>query len=304
MTTGTTPKPRSPRGSRSPPNNPNRLIAPNTPAEGIARPLDDSTRAQTPDARAEEEDVNTLPTKGPLGIRKNTIAAKKRAEKARQTRTQSPTASNETVKRARRARPEPGAMTISPDSSAQRKQMPTDAEETETESDEAIRRRCTSNSANEASSSSDQGPSQPKRPGGRLAAKRALAEEAYRKAYDAVPIKSQIVSRRDRPQGIGSVEGFQKYIKTRNEAEGVGTIKATRDAALSDLYANDPSARQLPVKEVIKLYENLNRNFNNPPITPSMVRHHKAEYKKRKETEPASNPRSNAKDQTKKKRKK
>jgi hypothetical protein len=124
ITTGTTPKPRSPRRSRSPPNNPNRLIAPNTPAEGIARPLDDSTRAQTPDARA-EQDVNDVPTKGPLRVRKNTIAAMKRAEKARQTRTQSPTASNATVKRARRARPEPGAMTISPDSSAQRK-MPTD----------------------------------------------------------------------------------------------------------------------------------------------------------------------------------
>jgi hypothetical protein len=38
MTAGTTPKSRSPRRSRSPPSNPNRLIAPNTPAEGIARP--------------------------------------------------------------------------------------------------------------------------------------------------------------------------------------------------------------------------------------------------------------------------
>jgi hypothetical protein len=85
MTTGTTPKSRSPRRSRSPTSNPNRLIAPNTPAEGICRPLEDSTRparSQTPDARAaspEEEDVNAIPTKGPLQVRKDTIAAKKRA---------------------------------------------------------------------------------------------------------------------------------------------------------------------------------------------------------------------------------
>jgi hypothetical protein len=112
MTAGTTPKPRSPRRSRSPPNNPNRLIAPNTPAEGIARPRGDSTRettarSQTPDVRAaspEEEDVNAIPTKGPLGVRKNTIAAKKRATelaKARETaRTQSSRSSVDTVQRA------------------------------------------------------------------------------------------------------------------------------------------------------------------------------------------------------------
>jgi hypothetical protein len=319
MTTGTTPKPRSPRRSRSPPS-PNRLIAPNTPAGGIARPPYDSTRAarsQTPDVRAEEEDVNALPTKGPLGIRKNTIAAKKRAnvlEKARKTaRSQSPTASVKTVQRAQRSTrknipelPEPGAMTISPDSSAQRKQMPTDEEETETESDEAIRRRHRSNSANQSSSSeqnSDQGPSQPKRPVGRSAVKKALAQEAYRKVYDDAPTKSQIVSRRDRPQGVGPVEGFQKYIKMRNEAEGVVLIKATRDAALSDLFANDPSARKLSVKDLVDKYNN-NPNHADIPLTPSMARHYNAEYKKRKETEPASNPRSNPKDQTKKKRKK
>jgi hypothetical protein len=299
MTTGTTPKPRSPRRSRSPPN-PHRLIAPNTPAEeGIARPMDDSTtqlnnstRAQTSDARAEEE-VNDVPTKGPLQVRKDTIAAKKRADKARQTRTKSPTATNKTVKRARRARPEPGAMTISPDS--QRNQMPTNEEETETESDAAILRRRKNNS--EASSSSDQGPSQPKRPVGRSAAK-ALTEEAYRKAYDAIPNKSKIVSHRDRPEGIGSREDFQKYIKTRKAVEGVGTIKDTRDAALSAIYDDDPSALQSHVKDMSAKY-NSNPNHADIPITQSIVRHHKAEYKKRKQTEPASNPRSNAKDQTK-----
>jgi hypothetical protein len=179
MTAGTTQKPRSPRRSRSPPSNPNRLIAPNTPAEGIRRPLEDSTRdsrSQTPDARAaspEEEDVNAIPTKGPLGVRKNTIAAKKRATelaKARETaRTQSARSSVDTVQLARRSTrpniPQPGAMAISPETSIpSQQQMPTDEEETDSESDTAIRRRRRSNSANQASSSSkqnsDEGPSQ------------------------------------------------------------------------------------------------------------------------------------------------
>jgi hypothetical protein len=77
MTTGTTngtPKPRSPRRSRSPAINPNRLIAPNTPAEGVRRPVGDSTtaRSQTPDARAaspeEEKDVNAVSREKPRVI--------------------------------------------------------------------------------------------------------------------------------------------------------------------------------------------------------------------------------------------
>jgi hypothetical protein len=118
MATGTTPKPRSPRRSRSPPSpyrsNPNRLIAPNTPAEGIRRPntpVEDSTtaRSQTPDARAaeEEEVVNAIPTKGPLRVRKDTIAAKKRATQIAKAREEARTQSHncrssaETVQRAR-----------------------------------------------------------------------------------------------------------------------------------------------------------------------------------------------------------
>jgi hypothetical protein len=111
--TGMTAKPRSPRRSTSPPSNPNRLIAPNTPAEGIRRPLEDSTRETretTPDATW-SEDVRTsaIPTvtKGPLGVKK-TIEAKKRANdlaKARGVagRNQSPKASNEIVQHARRS---------------------------------------------------------------------------------------------------------------------------------------------------------------------------------------------------------
>jgi hypothetical protein len=222
MTTGTTPKPRSPRRSRSPPSpnrsNPNRFIAPNTPAEGIARPnnrVGDSAtaRSQIPDANnivaasPEEEDVNAIPTKGPLGVRNDTIAVEKRATLIANARgaakSQSPRSSAEIVQRARRSarpnRPEPGAMTISLVSSVPRQQMPTDEEEADTESDTAIRR---SNSENQASSSSeqksDQGPSKPKqstqtpaRPGGaRSAVEQASAQKAYRKAYDDAPDKS------------------------------------------------------------------------------------------------------------------
>jgi hypothetical protein len=114
-----------------------------------------TARSQTPDANnivgasPEEEDVNAIPTKGPLAVRKNTIAAKKRATelaKAREAaRSQSPRASAEIVQRARRSartnRPEPGAMTISPKTSIPlQQQMPTDEEEADTESDTAIRK--------------------------------------------------------------------------------------------------------------------------------------------------------------------
>jgi hypothetical protein len=195
MTTGTTPKPRSPRRSRSPPSNPNRLIAPNTPAEGIRRPLEDSTtaRSQTPDARGaspEEEDVNAIPTKGPLRVRKDTIAAKKRANQIREdakareaARTRLPT--GETVQRARRSArpniPQPGAMAISPETSIpSQQQMPTDEEEADTESDTARRRRRRSNSANKASSSSEQNSDrEPSQENGRGRVRRSLTTSSF-----------------------------------------------------------------------------------------------------------------------------
>jgi hypothetical protein len=89
----------------------------------------------------------------------------------------------------------------------------------------------------------------------------------------------------------------------RKAAEGVTTLKDTRDAAMSAIYDDDPSALSGNVKDLIAKYDS-NPNHADIPITPSMVRHHKSEYKKRKQTEQASNPRSKAKDQTKKKRKK
>jgi hypothetical protein len=141
-------------------------------------------------------------------------------------------------------------MAISPETSIpSQQQMLTDEEEADTESDTARRRRRSSNSENQASSSSehnsDQGPSQPKRPGARSAVERALAQEAYRKAYDDAPDKTLLVSRRDLPKdlppGVGSLARFQNYIRKRNEAEGVQSkgirsvkMKAARDAALTN----------------------------------------------------------------------
>jgi hypothetical protein len=232
MTAGMTSKPTSPRRSRSPPTNPNRLIAPNTPAEGIARPMGDSTaRSQTPDA----PDVNALPTKGPLGVRKNTIAAKKRTTElamARETaRTQAARSSLNTVQRARRSTtpniPQPGANTQanSPEPSIPSQQMPNDDEETATESDAAIRRRRRRSQSNLSEHNPDEKPSQPKRPGARSLTDRAIAQELYRKVCDSFPDKSLIVSRRDLPKDlppiVGSLSRWQKYIKMRNEAEGV-----------------------------------------------------------------------------------
>jgi hypothetical protein len=307
MTAGTTPKPRSPRRSRSPPTNPNRLIAPNTPAEGIARPMGDSTaRSQTPDvnnivaASPEDEDINKLPTKGPLRVRKDTIAAKKRANQIR-ARTRSPT--GETVQHARRSArpniPPQGAMAISPETSIpSQQQMATDEEEADTESDAAIRRRRRSNSANQASSSSeqnsDQRPSQPKRPGARSAVVRAAAQKAYQKAYDDAPDKTKLVSRRDMPQGVGSLAGFQKYIKKRNEEQGVQSegirsikMKAARNEALTNLYDNEPDGNRLSVKELVDKY-NKNPSKAYTPLTPSMLRTFNTEYRKRKQTEPVT----------------
>jgi hypothetical protein len=298
--------------------------------------MGDSTRdprSQIPDARAaspEEEDVNAIPTKGPLGVRKNTIAAKKRATelaKARETaRTQSPRSSIDTVQRARRSTrpniPQPDAMAISPETSIRsQQQMLTDEEEADTESDTARRRRRRSNSANQASSSSEQNsdrePSQARQPtqkSSQTPVQRALAaaaaEAAYEKVWENAPDKSKIVSSKDGPKGVGSISGFQRFLKKKREVEGVPSrvaripeIKAARDKALTHLWENDPSARKLSVKELV---ERFNNNPNNADITATadtVKRFRTAQNKKRKEIEPANNLRSNPKDQTKKKRK-
>jgi hypothetical protein len=51
------------------------------------------------------------------------------------------------------------------------------------------------------------------------------------------------VTRRDMPPGVGSLAGFQRYIKKRNEEEGVRSegirsvkMKTARDEALTNLY--------------------------------------------------------------------
>jgi hypothetical protein len=300
---GTTAKPRSPRRSSSPQTNPSRLIAPNTPAEGLDTTMGESARdprSQTPDARTaspEEEDVEkAVPTKGPLAIRRNTITAKKRANELAKARkaaqSQSPTASADIVQRARRSARTNKPPQVSPETSIPSQQMPTDEEETESEniSDAQIRRRrrrsdprnktSSSSEQNSSEHNSDQGPSQPRQPSqpkrpsqprlpnpygaGRSLADRALAQGAYKKAYDDAPDRSLLVSRRDLPRGlppgVGSLAGFQKYIKQRNEAEGVQSknarsikMKIARDAALTNLLDNDPSAQRLSVKELVSL---------------------------------------------------
>jgi hypothetical protein len=96
----------------------------------------------------------------------------------------------------------------------------------------------------------------------------------------------------------------------RNEAAGVQSkgirsikMKAARDAALTNLYDNEPDVNRLSVKELVDKF-NKNPNQAYTPATTSMIRTFNTEYRKRKQTEPANNPRSNPKDQTKKKRKK
>jgi hypothetical protein len=111
------------------------------------------------------------------------------------------------------------------------------------------------------------------------------------------------------PEGVGSLAGFQKYIKRRNQEQGVQSegirsikMKAARDEALTNLYDNEPDVNRLSVKELVDKFNN-NPSKAYTQATPAMIRRFNTEYRKRKQTEPASNPRSNPKDQTKKKRK-
>jgi hypothetical protein len=175
-----------------------------------------TARSQTPDVRAaspEEEDVNAIPTKGPLRVPKNTIAAKKRAielAKARETaRTQSAMSSVDTVQRARRSTrpniPQLGAMAISPETSIpSQQQITTDEEEADTESDAAIRRRRRSNFAIQSSSSeknSDREQSQARQPTRKTsqtpaqrAVEAAAAEAAYEKIWENAPSAAQKIT--------------------------------------------------------------------------------------------------------------
>jgi len=111
-------KPYKPSKPTSPPHNPNRMIAPNTPAEGVttrSRRSEARTK-QTPDV--EEETMLSIPTKGPLRVPRDGIAAQKSA---------APTPSSTT--RSLRGRPPPGAS-----------KDPSDEDE-ETESDAPRQRR-------------------------------------------------------------------------------------------------------------------------------------------------------------------
>jgi hypothetical protein len=84
------------------------------------------------------------------------------------------------------------------------------------------------------------------------------------------------------------------------QSEGIRSVKMK---TARQLWGNDPSARKLSVKELADKFNN-NPNQAYTPATPGMIRQFKTEYKKRTETEPASNQRSLLKGQTNKKRKK
>jgi hypothetical protein len=199
--------------------------------------------------------------------------------------------------------------------------MPTDDEETDTESDAAIRRRRRRNVAIQSSSSehnSDREQSQARQPTRKTSqtpAQRALApaaaEAAYEKVWDDAPDKSKIVSSKDGPKGVGSISGIQRFLKKKREVEGVPSrvaripeVKAARDKALTNLFENDPSVRKLSVKELVERFNNNPNNADTPATADIVKRFRTALNKKRKETEPANNPRSNPKEKTKKKRKK
>jgi hypothetical protein len=99
-------------------------------------------------------------------------------------------------------------------------------------------------------------------------------------------------------------------LKDKREEEGLPSrvpntvdVKAARDKALTNLWENDPSVHKLSVKELTDKFNN-NPNNADTPATVHNISRFRTEYKKRKETEPASNKQSNPKDQTKKKRKK
>jgi hypothetical protein len=66
---------------------------------------------------------------------------------------------------------------------------------------------------------------QPTRKTSQTPAQRALAaaaaEAAYEKVWDDAPDKSKIVSSKDGPKGVGSISGFQRFLKKKLEVEGV-----------------------------------------------------------------------------------
>jgi hypothetical protein len=65
-------------------------------------------------------------------------------------------------------------------------------------------------------------------------------------------------------------------------------MKAARDEALTNLYDNEPDVNRLSVKELVDKFNN-NPSKAYTPATTSMIRTFNTEYKKRKQTEPASN---------------
>jgi len=131
----------------SPPRNPNRMIAPDTPYSQGIEGLTASRRSrrvvekneQTPDVEDE------VPTKGPLRVRKDTIAAKKKG--------QSPSPDPPT----RRSRPPPGALKETPVSSTPPRSFSEPSDETESDTQKRGRSRRRSKPGNAVSSDSSEG---------------------------------------------------------------------------------------------------------------------------------------------------
>jgi len=278
----------------------NRMIAPDTPGEPARRSTHIERNEQTPD-------VDEVPTKGPLRVRKDTIAAKK---KKRLIQSPPPT---------RRSRPPPGALKETPVSSTPPRSESEPSEETESDTPRRARRR--SKPGNAVSSESSEGSDQPsdrrdKTGTGRVGS--IVNQFEYKKIWDAAPDKSRIPASA-RPANVGSKTSFERYLaqkrketntpnRLRNETAQANMPHkrdlAQRTGELNRLYneaakRGDPNSVK-PQRFIDSFYENPD-NFHIPLERSAVVRFKR---EKRKERQKANNPNTDPKEQTKKKKKK
>jgi hypothetical protein len=85
-----------------------------------------------------------------------------------------------------------------------------------------------------------------------------------------------------------------------NRVQNTVQRKAARDKAMEKLWDQDPNFERHSVQELVDRFNN-NPNHGDIQATPDTVKRYRAEYKKRKKTMAASNPRSDPKDPKKKK---
>ena len=283
----------------------NRLIAPDTPGEGLttsrrSRRIEEN-KEQTPDVQDE------IPTKGPLRVRKDTIAAKKRA--ISQTHANPPT---------RRSRPPPGALKETPVSSTPPRSISESEPSEETESDTPRRARRRRKPGNAVSSDSTVSDDEPDKNLTRREVKTKVNQFEYEKIWDGAPDKSRIPPSA-RPEHIGTKHGFDHFLQ-RKRREGNIPNLLKRDMAL----ANRPLKKDLPQRtsEINRLWKEAEQNGEAFSITPQEFidrfyenpendgisfpksAFDKFRSNKRKEREKANNPNTDTKEQTKKKKKK